>query len=213
MAMDDPPMEKQGRAIHGSPVDPAATRKGNETKERIFATAIRLIGKNGYAATTIPAICLEANVSVGNFYHHFRSKSDILLAYVLDEGDRLLVYYEGLDGLPRSEALLACVDRFFGFYSLKGRNFVATFLSILLGEGASWFQPERLSIYAIIRDCFTRGAADGEFGDDVRLDGALELTNSLIWDLSCSWCVRGGPAGLAEEAVGRFSRLLGFVRD
>ena len=191
---------------------PAATRKGKATRERIFAASISLITEKGYEAATIPDICALSGVSVGNFYHHFRSKSDILLAYVRDEDENLLAYYRELEGKSRNDALLSCVERFFGFYARKGRNFVATFLSILLTEGGVWFRPEDLAIHNILRDCLERGTQAGEFRGREEGREILPLAKALIWDLSCTWCVDGGAHDLAVEASRRFDRLLAFFR-
>ena len=193
----------------------AVTKKGKATRERIFAASINLITEKGYEAATIPDICLEAGVSVGNFYHHFRSKSDILLAYVREEDEGLITCYRELEGRSRNDALLSCIERFFGYYARKGRNFVATFLSILLTEGGAWFHPEELAIHAIIHDCLERGVRTGEFlggADGEDLEELVLLANGLVWDLSCTWCVNGGSEGLAAEAQRRFDLLLGLFR-
>lgn len=104
--------------------------------------------------------------------------------------------------------MLLCVERFFSYYALKGRNFVASFLSILLLEGGAWFSPDELSMQTITRDSIERGAASGEFINGPLLEEALELATGLVWDLSCSWCVAGGPDGLSSLAEIRFERLL-----
>lgn len=212
MPLDGPADGSASEDIVKRPGHGGTTRKGRETRERIFAASIRLITERGYGKSTIPDICAEAGISTGNFYHHFHAKSDILIAYVREESDRLLEYYGTLDGIPRMAALLSCVERFFGYYSLKGRNFVATFLSILLAEGGSWFSPDELAIQFIVRDCLERGAGAGEFPDEPRIAEAMELATGLVWDLSCSWCVAGGPDGLADLAKSRFGRLLELIR-
>ena len=190
----------------------SATTQGRETRLRIFSAALTLVNERGYEGTTIPLVCEKAGVSVGTFYHHFRSKSDILLAYVRDESESLLAYYSSLDDLPRIDALLLCVRRFFGYYSTKGRSFVSSFLSILLSEGVRWFDPRELSLQYIVRDCLERGVATGEFNGGRNADEALALATGLVWDLSCSWCIDGGPAELAELAEERFRRLFDLVQ-
>jgi AcrR family transcriptional regulator len=52
--------------------------RAKASKARIFDTAVRLIKKNGYDQTNISAICREAGVSTGAFYHYFESKQAIL---------------------------------------------------------------------------------------------------------------------------------------
>ena len=49
------------------------------TKENIIKTAIRLAAKKGIDGFTVRDICSAVNISIGNFYHYFRSKDDVLL--------------------------------------------------------------------------------------------------------------------------------------
>ena len=53
------------------------------TKQKIFSRAISLFARQSYENVTVQDICAEADVSVGAFYHHFKSKENIL-----DEGYR-----------------------------------------------------------------------------------------------------------------------------
>ena len=56
--------------------------KSKETKERIFQAAIRILQKSGYENLSIKNICEEAGVSNGSFYHHFKTKDDLLSYYI-----------------------------------------------------------------------------------------------------------------------------------
>ena len=56
--------------------------KSKETKERIFQAAIHILQKNGYENLSIKNICEEAGVSNGSFYHHFKTKDDLLSYYI-----------------------------------------------------------------------------------------------------------------------------------
>lgn len=56
--------------------------KSKETKERIFQAAKRILQKNGYENLSIKKICEEAGVSNGSFYHHFKTKDDLLSYYI-----------------------------------------------------------------------------------------------------------------------------------
>ena len=59
-------------------------QKSKETKERIFQAAKEILQKNGYENLSIKNICEVAGVSNGSFYHHFKSKDD-LLSYHVEE--------------------------------------------------------------------------------------------------------------------------------
>ena len=62
-------------------VTDSATAKGEQTRELILSTALRLFREQGYGKTTMRAIATEAGVSVGNAYYYFGSKEHLMQAY------------------------------------------------------------------------------------------------------------------------------------
>ena len=60
-------------------------QKSLETKTRIFQAAKRILKKNGYENLSIKNICDEAGVSNGSFYHHFKTKDDLLSYYIEEQ--------------------------------------------------------------------------------------------------------------------------------
>lgn len=61
-----------------------ATNTPPDTRSRILQAALKLFHRNAYQAVGINAICAEAEVVKGSFYHFFPSKT-ALLAAVLEE--------------------------------------------------------------------------------------------------------------------------------
>ena len=59
--------------------------KSQETKKKIFLAAKNILKKNGYEALSIKNICEEAGVSNGSFYHHFKTKDDLLSYYIEEQ--------------------------------------------------------------------------------------------------------------------------------
>lgn len=67
------------------------------TRERIIKEADRLFYERGYDSTTFSDIAETVGISRGNFYHHFKTKGDILAAVIdkrLAERQRLLDAWE-----------------------------------------------------------------------------------------------------------------------
>jgi AcrR family transcriptional regulator len=62
-------------------VTESATAKGEQTRELILSTALRLFREQGYGKTTMRAIAAEAGVSVGNAYYYYGSKELLMQAY------------------------------------------------------------------------------------------------------------------------------------
>lgn len=56
------------------------TAQGAAARDRLYASALRLIAERGYGATTLRDIAAEAGVSVGLLYRYFPSKQAVILA-------------------------------------------------------------------------------------------------------------------------------------
>ena len=68
--------------------NPAKTRRGAVTRARLVEAAAVVFAEHGYSAARISDMVRLAGISQGNFYRHFQSKDDVLLAVLegpLDE--------------------------------------------------------------------------------------------------------------------------------
>ena len=59
---------------------PTQAERTDATRGRLIATARRLFGEKGFAATSTEEILSAAEVSRGALYHHFSSKTDLFRA-------------------------------------------------------------------------------------------------------------------------------------
>jgi AcrR family transcriptional regulator len=71
----------------------------SDTKDKILDTAERLIGEQGYAATSLRHVIAEAGVNLAAVHYHFGSKEELLDAVVLR------------NAIPVNEARLARLER------------------------------------------------------------------------------------------------------
>jgi len=55
--------------------------KAEATKEKLFETAIRMIAREGFEATTMRKIAAEAEMAPGAIYYHFASKEAVVQEY------------------------------------------------------------------------------------------------------------------------------------
>ncbi|GIG86319.1 TetR/AcrR family transcriptional regulator [Plantactinospora endophytica] len=58
-----------------------STARGEQTRQLILETALRLFRERGYAQTTMRAIAREAGVAVGNAYYYFESKEHLIQGF------------------------------------------------------------------------------------------------------------------------------------
>ena len=59
--------------------------RGDDTRSRIFAVAIRLFLEHGYADTTVDRIVREAGVAKGTFFVHFATKDAVITELVRNQ--------------------------------------------------------------------------------------------------------------------------------
>jgi AcrR family transcriptional regulator len=111
----------------------SSSRKGEETRARIYTAALALFRERGFDAATMRDIAAAAGMSLGAAYHYFPSKDTIVLAYYDDVGaeherrvraelrelrslrDRLRVpFHTKLDILQADRPLMGALIRFAG---------------------------------------------------------------------------------------------------
>nr|NLD40719.1 helix-turn-helix transcriptional regulator [Actinomycetales bacterium] len=74
---------------------PRAVRS-QETRQRIYRSALELFREHGYDQVTIREICEAAGVAVGTFYHFFGSKDGTLLYGLAAEDESVDTLLAGL---------------------------------------------------------------------------------------------------------------------
>lgn len=73
------------------------------TKDHIIGTADRLFYERGYEGTSFADIAKIVNISRGNFYHHFKTKDEILNAVIelrIENTKEMLKSWDQLDKDP-----------------------------------------------------------------------------------------------------------------
>lgn len=83
------------------------------SRTKLIDAAVALIREKGYAATTVDDICVRSGVKKGSFFHHFKSKEDLVLATIGHWNQFTHAVFESApyQALPNPrERLLAYVD-------------------------------------------------------------------------------------------------------
>jgi TetR/AcrR family transcriptional repressor of nem operon len=98
-------------------IDPGQLKPStnNLSKTRLLDAALHLIRAKGYAATAVDEICLQAGVTKGSFFHHFKSKDDLALAAVAYWQEKT----EGLFAAASYHEAKDPLDRLLGYLDLR----------------------------------------------------------------------------------------------
>jgi TetR/AcrR family transcriptional repressor of nem operon len=98
-------------------IDPGQLKPStnNLSKTRLLDAALHLIRAKGYAATAVDEICLQAGVTKGSFFHHFKSKDDLALAAVACWQEKT----EGIFAAASYHEAKDPLDRLLGYLDLR----------------------------------------------------------------------------------------------
>lgn len=183
--------------------------QADKTRTEIYNIAVNLMEKQGFANTTIQEISEKAGVSIGTFYHYFKSKDDIFfdlykkadeyfettvapdLKKAKAEGasaeERIVLYFRHYTkynlkrGIANISQLYNTKNKYF---AKKGR-----FMQVLLSE--------------LISECQGTGCLSAEMSPDEATDFLFVASRGVIYD----WCIHEGSYNL-EQRMEAYVRLL-----
>ncbi len=185
-------------------------RKSKETKERIFRAAKRILKKKGYEELSIKNICEEAGVSNGSFYHHFKTKDDLLSYYIEEQPS---IRPELLE-LPKdaAEAKAAIVQVYL--------NYVRYCRELGVEFMAGYYNPKNQALNAVIRTkrpypimtvqaYVEKALAAGRIGLNVEIEAFTTDVRMIVIGNVFEWCLRDGQT----DFEGNMTRSLGKYLD
>lgn len=191
--------------------------RSKEAKQRIYNAALRIVDEYGADYVTVANICEVAGISVGNFYHHFASKEELLANF-------FLAAYEEFEDESEPEGTgdpLSDVVEFYCAYSRfcqeHGLEFTRNFYS---PRNSALRMPEhqsagnRFAMPSLDRTHRQLEAAKeaGLIREDV---DASKLTDELCTiekGAVFSWCVAEGSFDVVEYTRRLMTNYLGSFR-
>ena len=82
------------------------THVAGSARERMVESAVVLLAKNGYQATSFTSVLDHSGAPRGSIYHHFPDGKDQLIAAAVElAGARAVAVLDSLDGLPAAEVV------------------------------------------------------------------------------------------------------------
>jgi AcrR family transcriptional regulator len=165
-----------------------STKPASETsavRQRILETAARLFHRQGYNSTGINQLIEEAGVAKASLYQHFRTKDDILKAYLTQTSQDWFVNVEAILARPitTKEKVLALFDMIHDFsisVDFRGCNFQNALVELDINETDTrqFIQGHKSRMGQVFADLLTETGPD--VADEITLlfEGAL-ITSQL----------------------------------
>ena len=177
-------------------------KKGKvQTEINIIEAALKVFGEKGFEATTISAICKEANLSDATLYEYFASKEEVLFRipeiYTRRELERMQEISRYVHS-PR-EKLRVIIQGYLEFYE-KNRMYTSVALLTLKGNRNFLKTPAYAAVREASRsivEAFEEGLTAGVFRDD--MDGYLvrNMVLGFIEHLTIQWLLVGRPESIS----------------
>ena len=167
--------------------------KSQETKKKIFLAAKNILKREGYEALSIKNICEEAGVSNGSFYHHFKTKDDLLSYYIEEQpsiNPSLLESPSNIDDV-RNTVILVYLN-----YVKYCKDLGVEFMS-------NYYTPKNQSLnplkrtarsYPIVtvEEYLQQNISDGTIHLTLSLDDVITDIRMIVIGNVFEWCLKNG---------------------
>ena len=186
--------------------------KSQETKERIFEATKAIMQKNGYENLSIKNICEEAGVSNGSFYHHFKTKDDLLSYYVVAQPSMTAE----LSDLPKDkeEAINSIVEvyRTYAMYCKElGPDFIAGYYTPRNQALNPDIRSERPYPIVTVQNYLEKALAAGTITLKLTIAEVINDIRMLVIGNAFEWAMRSGNVDMEENIQRSLSHYLDGV--
>jgi AcrR family transcriptional regulator len=168
-------------------------QKASATRNRIYTTAFDLIRQYGFDNVTVDEICRQSGVRKGAFYHHFKSKDDIVIeAYNIIDDD----FLKEAAHLPPDTGCFGRILFTVRFQAHRAATeevvLVRQIYKSQIDTGTSFFMSPERPFYRMIRDALAEGQSSGEFNAEMDPDDQTRLVLSISRGIIYDWCMEDG---------------------
>ena len=185
-------------------------QKSRETKEKIFQAAKRILQKKGYEELSIKNICEEAGVSNGSFYHHFKTKDDLLSYYIEDQPQidpNLLELPDSVAGVR--EGIIQVYMNYVRYCQELGVEFMAEYYDTKNQALNASIRTERPYPIVTVQTYVEKAVEAGIVRLNEDIDEFTTDIRMIVIGNVFEWCIKHGQA----DFEGNMSRSLGKYLD
>jgi len=183
--------------------------QADKTRAEIYSIAVSLMEKQGFANTTIQEISEKAGVSIGTFYHYFRSKEDIFLD-IFKKADEFFEttvaskLAQAAESGSNVEDLIVLYFKYYAKYNFK--RGIAN-ISQLYNTKNKLFIKKGRFMQTLLSALIEKGQASQELSSDMTPEEATAnlfiASRGVIYD----WCIHEASYNL-EQKMETYMRLL-----
>lgn len=167
-----------------------------KTKNLIYDAFFILLKEEGFDKLTIGKICEKANVSVGTFYHHYKTKNDIM-EEVFQRGDeyfRESIVNNQINGNKARDQIVHFFELFARFHVYNGIDFTKTIYNT---RNKFFVSGDRL-MATILNEIVTKGVEENQLSDRCTPQGFTRMLFTVARGVVFDWCIKDGNYSLEK---------------
>jgi AcrR family transcriptional regulator len=187
-------------------------QKSKETKDRIFRAAKEIMQKHGYEELSIKNICEKAGVSNGSFYHHFKTKDDLLSYYIENQpamDTSLLALPESVQDVK--ETIIQVYLNYVRYCEELGVDFMSSYYTPKNQALNPAIRTERTYPIVTVEHYLKRAISCGVLSDSLNLEEITTDIRMLIIGNVFEWCLCHGETDFAGNIRRSFGRYLDSI--
>lgn len=176
-----------------------------KTRNEIYKTAIILMEKYGFNNITIEDICKKAGVSVGTYYHYFKSKNDIFFEIYKRSDD----YFEQVVAQNLNEDNAKDQIMLYFHYYAK-YNIISGFdiIKLLYNSNNKFFIEKGRYMQNLLNKIVDEGQKKSEITTEYSAEYIVEFlfisSRGLVYD----WCLHDGDYDIEEKMADYIEKLI-----
>lgn len=165
------------------------TQRTINTKKKLLTSALELMSKKGFDNTTIEDISSSANMSVGAFYHHFKSKRDVFfeLYQIADN-----YFQEEVYPLLNDKNCTDKISIYFNHYAKHNLERGLDILKLIFHTSNKMFISKGRYMNVLLSNIISEGLIKGDIhsqlSPDIIAENLLIIARGTVFD----WCVNEG---------------------
>ncbi|SRR5690554_3330202 len=175
----------------------------SDLKEKIVQSSLRLFSEKGFHGVTVNAIVEHCGTSKGGFYHHFKSKDELLyvihdtfISYVLNEAYDIKKQHD-----EPMEQLYEILKSHVKVFDLFNEHIVVFYQEskYLKGEYEQLIEEKRDDFKNIIMDVIREGQKIGQFRKEIPMTiTGMSILGMVNW--TYQWYKKEGPKTIDQIA-------------
>ena len=174
--------------------------QADQTEQSILRAAMELFRAGGYDKVSVRDICKAAGITTGAFYHHFRSKEDLITRGFSPMDDYISKALAGSEDAPIPEQLRILLVAYASFIESQGWEMVSRYYQRRLSDPDSdlAMDPSRFTLGAM-EECLRAAEAQGLLTKEVSAEWTADFFFRHFRGVAIDWALHRGSYSLRTK--------------